>query len=107
MKRIILASVCTGLLFSSPLSALAEKAAAQGKALFEKHCAVCHPNGGNTIRPEKTLHRKDLTENKITTAKDIIGKMRSPGPGMTRFDKATIPDKDAQKIAEYVLNTFK
>ncbi|MBZ0157517.1 MAG: c-type cytochrome [Alphaproteobacteria bacterium] len=108
MKKIILVSVCTAFFLLSSLPALAaSKATAQGKALFEKHCAVCHPGGGNTIRPEKTLHRKALAEHNITTAKDIIKTMRNPGPGMPRFDKATIPDKDAQKIAGYILNTFK
>jgi len=26
---------------------------------------------------------------------------------MTPFDEKTVPDKDAQKIAEYILKTFK
>jgi cytochrome c6 len=33
--------------------------------------------------------------------------MRAPEAGMTKFDKKTIPDKDAKAIAEYVLKTFK
>jgi len=32
---------------------------------------------------------------------------RNPGQGMNRFDEATIPEKDAMSIAEYVLNTFR
>jgi len=33
--------------------------------------------------------------------------MRSPGPGMTKFDAKTIPDKEAKAIADYILRTFK
>jgi cytochrome c6 len=32
--------------------------------------------------------------------------MRNPGPGMTKFDKSMLPDKDAKKIAEYEIKTF-
>jgi cytochrome c6 len=33
--------------------------------------------------------------------------MRNPGPGMTKFEASTIPDKDAMEIARYILKTFK
>jgi len=81
--------------------------AKSGEELFKQHCAVCHPAGENTINPKKTLHSKDLEKSGVTTTDDVIGKMRNPGPGMTKFDEKTIPDKDAKDIAEYVLNTFK
>lgn len=74
---------------------------------FEEHCAVCHPNGGNTINPQKTLNRKSLEASGIKSAKDIIGKIRNPGTGMTKFDEKAISNKEAKAIAEYVLKTFK
>jgi cytochrome c6 len=77
-----------------------------GKELFEKHCAVCHPDGGNIVNPDYTLHKEDREEHGVKTAEDIMGKMRNPGPGMTQFDKKTIPDDQAKKIAEYILKTF-
>jgi cytochrome c6 len=77
------------------------------EAEFKEHCAVCHPGGGNIINPKKTLHKSDREANNVKTAADIISKMRNPGPGMTKFDKKTIPDDEAKKIAEYVLKTFK
>jgi cytochrome c6 len=80
--------------------------AKSGEALFQKHCAVCHPGGGNNVNPQKTLKKKDREANGVKTAEDIIGKMRNPGPGMSKFDENVIPDKDAQAIAEYVLKTF-
>ncbi len=78
-----------------------------GETQFKDHCAVCHPDGGNVINPAKTLHKKDLDANGIKRPADIIAKMRNPGPGMTQFDKKTIPDKEAQTIAEYILKTYK
>jgi cytochrome c6 len=81
--------------------------AQSGPELFKEHCAVCHPEGGNIINPGKTLHKKDLTANDVKNSDDILRKMRSPGPGMTTFDKSTVSDGDAKKIAEYILATFK
>jgi cytochrome c6 len=78
-----------------------------GRVLFERHCAACHPNGGNTINPLKTLHGQALKANGITKARDIIAKMRHPGPGMIPFDKGTLSDQDAQSIADYILEAFK
>ena len=78
-----------------------------GKHEFKEHCAICHPNGGNIVNPNKTLSKKVLAANGVKSAKDIIGKMRNPGPGMTKFDEKTISQKEAKAIAEYILHTFK
>jgi cytochrome c6 len=78
-----------------------------GEALFMQHCVACHPNGGNTVTPNKTLHQKVREANGVKTVDDIIMKMRNPGPGMNKFDEKALPDKDSKAIAEYVLNTFK
>lgn len=83
------------------------KGAGEGEGLFKQHCSICHPDGGNIINPQKTLHKKDREANNVKTAKDIINKMRNPGPGMTKFDETMISDKDAKQIAEYILETFK
>lgn len=85
----------------------AKAAGKSGEALFKQHCSPCHPDGGNNVNPQKTLHKKDREANGVKTASDIVGKMRNPGPGMTTFDKNTIPDKDAKEIAKYILKTFK
>jgi len=82
-------------------------ASSQGEELFEQNCAMCHPDGGNIINPQKPLHKASLNENGIHTADDIIAKMRHPGPGMTPFDAKTLPDNDAKKIADYIMATFR
>jgi cytochrome c6 len=79
----------------------------RGEALFKQNCAPCHADGGNIINPQKTLHKKDREANGVKKASDIVNKMRNPGPGMTKFDEKTVPDKDAKEIAEYILKTFK
>ena len=77
-----------------------------GEQLFKEHCALCHPAGGNIVNPKKTLHKNDLAANKIKSADDIIKTMRKPGPGMIAYDVKLIPDKDARKIADYILKTY-
>jgi len=83
-----------------------KEAGIRGEELFKQHCFPCHPDGGNVINPQKTLHKKDREANGVKTASDIVSKMRNPGPGMTKFDEQTIPDADAKEIAEYGLKTF-
>lgn len=77
-----------------------------GKKEFEEHCASCHPKGGNIVNPKKTLSKFDLNANGIINWKDIVQKMRKPGPGMTPFDVKAVPDDVAKSIAQYILKTF-
>jgi cytochrome c6 len=83
-----------------------KEAGKSGEALFQQHCSPCHADGGNNVNPQKTLHKKDREANGVKTASDIVGKMRNPGPGMTKFDEKTVSDNDANEIAGYVLKTF-
>jgi cytochrome c6 len=108
MKKSIQLTITAAALLAFATAGIAkeESTAKSGEALFKTHCAVCHPDGGNIINPEFTLHKKDRERHEVKTAADIVKKVRNPGPGMTKFDKATIPDKDAKKIAEYILKTF-
>ena len=78
-----------------------------GQKEFEEHCAVCHRNGGNIVNPQKTLARKVLQANGVKGVKEVIARMRNPGPGMTKFDEKTVSNKEAKAIAEYILKTFK
>ena len=77
-----------------------------GETEFKEHCAACHADGGNIIKPNKTLSKKDREKNGIKTTKDIIQIMRKPGEGMTTFDENTLPEKEARMIAEYIISTF-
>ena len=109
VKRIVIVPLILPLLVVMICLAAPAQAAegSEGEQAFIKHCAVCHPGGKNIINPAKTLSKKVLSENGIRSAADIVGQMRNPDPGMTRFDEKTLPDETARAIAEYILKTFR
>jgi cytochrome c6 len=110
MKRRLIMFFCTMALATFATGSFADTkkgAKIDGAKEFKEHCAECHANGGNMIKPDKTLSKKDREASGVKTAKDIIGKMRNPGPGMTKFDKKTVSDKEAKAIADYIIKTFK
>jgi len=110
MKKFVIAAFSTFVLAAFSSAALADTKKGgkiDGKKEFEEHCAVCHPNGGNIVNAQKTLSKKSMAANGVKSAKDIVAKMRKPGPGMTAFDAKTISDKEAKAIADYVQKTFK
>lgn len=88
------------------LAACAATSGQSGEALFATHCAGCHPEGGNTVNPAKTLSRAHREAGGIRTATDVASYIRNPGPGMPAFSEGMIPDRDAAKIGEYVVTTF-
>jgi cytochrome c6 len=104
MKRLTALAACVAFLLTAGCAMAGSKI--DGKKEFEEHCAVCHKGGGNIINPAKTLKRSDREANGIKSAGDIVKIMRNPGPGMTKFDKKTISDKEAKAIAEYVMGAF-
>ena len=107
MKRIVVLSVVVVAVLALAVAGIAKEAEKKsGEELFKQHCAACHPDGKNIINPKKTLGKKDLEANKVKSAEDIVKLMRTPGPGMVKFDDKTISEKDAKAIAEYILKTF-
>jgi len=108
MKKLyVILSIFISMVFVSVTTGVSKETDIKGESLFKQNCSPCHPEGGNVINPQKTLHKKDREANGVKKASDIVGKMRNPGQGMTKFDEKTIPDKDAKEIAEYILKTFK
>ena len=110
MKKRVVATITmlTLCMFTTTVFAKEDaKKGSKGEELFKKHCASCHPDGGNIMNAKKTLKKKDLEANKLKGAADLVKYLRNPGPGMTKFDAKTLPDKEAKEIAEYVLKTFK
>jgi len=79
----------------------------KGAVLFKEYCSSCHPDGGNVVNPKKTLHAAVLADNKITRPEDLIGLLRTPGPGMRTFDDRTITDSDARAIYLYLEKNFR
>jgi len=107
LARIGVLVVSVGLALPAAGPNAAEKKDSAGANLFQQNCAACHPGGGNIIKPALSLHKKDMDAHGVKTVDDIIGKMRNPGPGMTRFEAKTLSDKDAKEIASYILQAFK
>ena len=108
MKRMTVLLVSVLMVFCVGTIVFAEKASKDtGEAEFKKHCAVCHPEGGNIVNPKKTLHKKDREANNVKTEADIIKNIRKPGPGMTAFDEKTLSNDEAREVAKYILKTFK
>jgi cytochrome c6 len=108
MKRHLI--TCAALMAMAALATAAQaagKTKIDGKAKFTEHCTACHPDGGNIVNPKKTLKKADLNANGVKSAKDIVAKMRKPGPGMTPFDAKDVSDAEAKAIADYILKTFK
>jgi len=109
MKKILVVTVATlslSMFATAGFSAVKKGEKIDAKQKFEQHCAACHPKGGNIIKPDKTLSKKSMAAHGIKTGKDIVAKMRNPGPGMNKFDANTVPDKEAAAIAAYVLKSF-
>lgn len=108
MKKILVVTATMIAVGTFAFSAQADmKGKLNAKVEFDKHCAVCHPGGGNIINKDKFIGKSALAKNGIKNWKAIVDKMRNPGPGMTKFEKKDISDKEARAIAEYVLKTFK
>lgn len=104
MKKIITPALVLSAFFLAMIPmAKSVQAAATGEELFMQHCNVCHPSGGNIIKPKETLRKG---EREVNTVDEIVGKMRNPGPGMSKFDTNILPDSNAKAIAEYILKTF-
>ena len=91
----------------APATAMQVGTELTGERLFKQFCAACHPDGGNVINPKKTLHAAVLADYQINKEEDMIRLMRNPGPGMRKFDQATISDEDARMIHDYVVTTFR
>lgn len=88
------------------LAACAATSGQSGEALFATHCAGCHPDGGNTVNPARTLSRAHREAGGIRTAADVASYIRNPGPGMPAFTEGMIPHRDAEAIGTYVVTTF-
>lgn len=105
--RTYLLAGAIGIFAFTAVSGMAQASPKTGEAEFKEYCSACHYDGGNLINPAKTLSKIDREKNGVKTTKDIIKIMRKPGEGMSMFDEKTLPETDANKIAEYIINTFK
>jgi cytochrome c6 len=85
---------------------IATVAAGDGQALFARHCAGCHYQGGNSVNPAKPLAKMYREANGLRTTASLVAKMRSGGPGMPRFSIKELSETETKAIAEYITVTF-
>ncbi len=98
---LVFAGICAASVLAAPKNG---RSAAE---LFKEHCSTCHPEGGNIINPGKTLRKEHRDAHNISSRADIVEKMRHPGKGMTSWSSATLPDDEAEAIADYIIRTFR
>lgn len=83
-------------------AAFAGTAYADGAAIFDANCKMCHANGGNIMGKGKSLSKEDLATNGVNTQEAIAGlvsKGKAPMPGFEGKLKA----EDIAAVTAYVL----
>jgi uncharacterized membrane protein len=99
------------LVYTDPGAAVGATApqSAAGNAAFETSCAACHPGGGNTIKPNLTL----VGAPQLRDFQTFLAYVRRPKARdgsdtvMPAFDAASLPDRDARQLYDYVNQAFR
>ncbi|OGP53946.1 MAG: hypothetical protein A2Y65_02180 [Deltaproteobacteria bacterium RBG_13_52_11] len=96
MLIIIAAFMC-----SFVISAFTQDSApgSSGTVLFNEHCAACHPNGGNTVNPNKPLKGSPAMQ-KFDV---FLTWIRKPVQPMPSFPSSKISDQQAKGLYDYLL----
>jgi len=89
-------------LLTAPGSAGAEgMSPASGTALFEQHCAGCHPQGGNIIRRGKSLKARALRRYHLLD-ESALAEVITQGRGIMSGYGTRLSTADIQTLARYV-----
>lgn len=76
--------------------------AADGEAVFNAQCAMCHAKGGNLMGAGKSLSKADLEKNGVNTKEAIAGlvaKGKAPMPGF----EGKLSADEISAVTAYVL----
>jgi cytochrome c6 len=65
-----------------------------GRAVFDQHCNVCHPGGGEGAGP--AIRGRDLPEDEIRTV------VRQGAPGMPAFGENQINEQQLANLVQYI-----
>ncbi|NJN21277.1 MAG: cytochrome C6 [Leptolyngbya sp. RL_3_1] len=85
-----------------PMALAAPPAPAQPPAaLFELHCAGCHPNGSNIIRRGKSLQPKALKRHGVDSVA-AIATLITQGKGLMSAYGDRLSPEEIQTLAAYV-----
>ena len=107
MKKVLILTLAV--LGAAALSA----SAADGKAIYEKHCAKCHgPDGKGQTAMGKRLGAKDYTDPKVQDALKEEAAIKAVKEGVKKDDKVVmkpseeLSDADIKAVVDY-MRTFK
>ena len=96
----LVVGLVAGLWLGNPAVASADIAAPS--ALFELHCAGCHPNGANIIRRGKNLKQKALNRYGYGSV-DAIATLITNGKGLMSAYGDQLSQNEITTLANYVL----
>ena len=105
MKTILVMLVLGVATCSFVLAAFTQDSAqgSSGNVLFNEQCAVCHPNGGNTVNPNKPLKGSPAMQ-KFDV---FLTWIRKPDQPMPPFPSSKISDQKAKELYDYLLKETK
>lgn len=101
--RLFMVGILMGALLLPAVYAAETAKASSGETLFKENCALCHPNGGNTIKPQEPLK----TAAKLKNFKGFLSWVRKPEQPMPAFPPAKISDAQAKDLYHYILEQVK
>jgi uncharacterized membrane protein len=73
-----------------------------GERLFQAKCSVCHPRGGNVIKPDKPL----INAPAIKELKTFVVLIRRPVAPMPAFGPSDISDQQADELYRYIVHVL-
>ena len=103
-KRLIVAIVMPLFLLATGMG-IGQETGSEGKGreTFAMNCSPCHPQGGNLIKPEKTIKGSK----KLTNPKALLEWIRKSVASMPVFPAARISDKQAEELYLYIVMAAK
>ncbi|MGD0276412.1 MAG: cytochrome c [Syntrophales bacterium] len=81
---------------------------ADGERLYAKHCASCHPNGGDIINPSIPVIGSPMLKSQEIFTKFNRNPLRPDGSKgiMPAFSKENISDQDMMQIYQYIIEVL-
>ena len=106
MKKILaMLIIIAAFMCSFVISAFTQDSApgSSGEVLLKENCAVCHPNGGNIVNPNKPLKGAQT----LNTFETFLSWIRKPVQPMPPFPSSKISDQQAKELYDYLLKETK
>lgn len=89
------------ILVVAPSTGFAEPISSEGAALFNLHCAGCHPHGNNIIRRSRTLKLAALERRGLDNP-EAIAAVASDGIGQMSGYGDVLGAEGVQQVSEWI-----